>query len=232
MLGEQIARGQEPKSPGTPPAPGAPATETGPYQLPPLPYGYADLEPFLNVQTLKLHHDIHHAGYVKGANDAIAELEAIRKAGGDDIKRVRAVTDNLSFNLCGHLLHDLFWKSMKKGGGGDPPAGSEAAKLLQRDFGSLDAFRANLSAAAVQVQGSGWGLLVYEPLAQRLLVIEAEKHQNMAVQGAIPLLALDVWEHAYYLQYQNKRTDYVKAFMEVVNWQTVEERLQMARKIS
>ena len=227
LFGEHAALGQETK-----PAPAAGGVEEGPYHLPPLPYGYADLEPFLSVQTLKLHHDIHHAGYVKGANAAVAELAAIRQAGGAEIKRVRAVTDDLAFNRSGHLLHDLYWKSMKKGGGGEPPAGSEAAKLIKRDFGALEAFHAHLSAAAAQVHGSGWGILAYEPAAQRLLVLAAEKHENMGVWGVVPLLALDVWEHAYYLQYQNKRADYIKAFAEVINWATVEERLQMALKLA
>ncbi len=226
VLGPRGALGQESKpSPASEPA-------GGPYRLPPLPYGYADLEPFIDAQTVKLHHDIHHAGYVRGANAAVAELEQIRRTGGDAIRQVRAATDALTFNLAGHVLHDVYWKSMKKGGGGDPPAGSEAAKLLTRDFGSLDAFRANLAAAAVQVQGSGWGVLVYEPLAQRLLVLQAEKHQNDGVGGVVPLLALDVWEHAYYLKYQNKRPDYVKAFLELIDWASVEQRLQTALKFS
>ena len=204
----------------------------GRIKLPPLPYGYADLEPFLNVQTMKLHHDIHHAGYVKAANAAVAELESIRRTGGDAIKQVRAVTDTLAFALSGHVLHTLFWDSMKRDGGGDPPAQSDTGKMIQRDFGSFDAFRANLAAAAAQVHGSGWAVLAYEPTAQRLLVLEAEKHQNGSVWGAVPLLALDVWEHAYYLQYQNRRTEFIKAFMELINWESVEQRLQTALKLS
>lgn len=210
--------------------PQAGGDEGGPYRLPPLPYGYADLEPFLDVQTMKLHHDVHHAGYVRGANAAVAELEAVRRTGGDEIKQVRAVTERLAFNVSGHLLHTLFWTSMKKGGGGDPSPDGDAARMIKRDFGSCDALRANLGAAAAQVQGSGWGVLAYEPTAQRLLVLQAEKHENSGVWGAVPLLALDVWEHAYYLQYQNRRTDFIKAFMEVINWTSVEERLQAALK--
>lgn len=203
----------------------------GPYVLPPLPYGYADLEPYIDAETMKLHHDIHHAGYVRGANAAVAELEAIRRTGGDTIKQVRSATDKLAFNLSGHLLHSLFWTSVRKEGGGDPPTGSNAGKMILRDFGSLDAFRANLAGAAVQVQGSGWGVLGYEPTAQRLLVLQAEKHQNMGVCGAVPLLALDVWEHAYYLKYQNKRSQYISAFMKLINWENVEKRLQYALQL-
>ncbi len=203
----------------------------GPYKLPPLPYGYADLEPYIDAQTLKLHHDMHHAGYVRGANSALAELAAIRQTGGDAIKSVRAATDKLAFSLSGHILHDLFWQSMSRTGGGDPPAGSEVGRLIKRDFGSIDAFRANLAAAAGQVQGSGWGVLAYEPTAQRLLVLQAEKHQNMSVWGAVPLLTLDVWEHAYYLKYQNNRSDFIKAFMEIINWDSVDKRLQYALQL-
>jgi len=204
------------------------AAGEGPYTLPPLPYGYADLEPHMDAQTLKLHHDVHHAGYVRGANAAVAELEAIRRTGGEQVKQFRAVTCNLAFNLAGHVLHDLFWKSMSPDGGGDPPADSAAGRMIVRDFGSVDAFRANLAAVGTQVQGSGWAVLVYEPVAERLMVLQAEKHENCGVWGAIPLLALDVWEHAYYLKYQNKRTDFISAFLRIINWKTVDERLQRA----
>ena len=214
----------------TQPAGGGGGAPTGPYQLPPLPYGYADLEPFIDAQTMKLHHDLHHAGYVNGANAAIAELEQIRRTGGDAIKQVRAVTMTLAFNLSGHVLHELFWKSMKKEGGGDPPADSQIGRMIVRDFGSVDAFRAHYSAVAAQVQGSGWAVLAYEPLAQRLLVLQAEKHENTGAWGVVPLLPLDVWEHAYYLKYQNKRSEYIKAFHEIINWASVEERLQGALK--
>lgn len=203
----------------------------GPCTLPPLPYDYAALEPHIDAQTMKLHHDIHHAAYVKGANAAFTELERIRKVGGDDINKVRATTEALSFNLSGHVLHTVFWDNMKKDGGGDPAAGSDAGKMISRDFGSLDAFRAHFSAAAAQVQGGGWGILAYEPMAKRLVILQAEKHQNNSVWGVAPLLVLDVWEHAYYLRYQNKRTDYIKAWWNVVNWEDVNRRLGAASKV-
>jgi Fe-Mn family superoxide dismutase len=216
---------------GTPSGGGA-APVSGPYVLPPLPYGYADLEPHVDAQTMKLHHDIHHAGYVRGANEALSRLESIRRVGGAAIDDVRAVTDDLSFALSGHVLHDLFWKSMTANGGGDPPADSDIGRMIKRDFGTIEAFRANLAAAAKQVQGSGWAVLAYEPLAQRLLVLQAEKHQNMGVWGTVPLLSLDVWEHAYYLKYQNKRSDFIKAFMEIVDWSSAERHLQAALQLS
>jgi Fe-Mn family superoxide dismutase len=217
------------QSPGSPAASGGGAE--GPWTLPPLPYDYADLEPHISSQTVKLHHDIHHAGYVKGANEALAKLETIRRTGGDTIRDVRAITDALTFNLAGHRLHMIYWSNMKKDGGGAPPDGSEIGRLIRRDFGTSEAFFAQFSAAAAQVQGSGWAILAYEPVSQRLLVMQAEKHQNTLMPGVAPLLALDVWEHAYYLQYQNQRSSYIKAFLNVVHWEDVDQRLTSAAKI-
>ncbi len=221
VLGGDSALAQERSSAGQP-VPG------GPYSLPPLPYDYSDLEPHLDAQTMKLHHDVHHAGNVRSANAAIAELEAIRRVGGERIRQVRAATDQLSYNLSGHLLHSIYWTNLAREGGGDPASDSEIARMIKRDFGSLEAFRGNFQAAAQQVQGSGWGILAFEPSAQRLLVVQAEKHQNTAVWGAVPLLVVDVWEHAYYLHHQNKRSSYIKAFMNVVNWNDVDRRLRAA----
>lgn len=204
----------------------------GPYTLPELPYDYAALEPHISAAIMKLHHKIHHGGYVKGANEALGQLENARRVGGDEIFRIRAITDALAFNLAGHVLHTIFWSNMTKDGGGDPAPEAEIAKLIQRDFGSNAAFRAHFAAAAAQAQGGGWSILAYDPLAQRLIVLQVEKHQVNLVPLAVPLLVLDVWEHAYYLQYQNVRTTYIKAFFNVVNWANVDERLAAARKMT
>ncbi|MGE0479749.1 MAG: superoxide dismutase [Phycisphaerae bacterium] len=203
----------------------------GPYVLPALPYDYADLEPHIDAQTMKLHHDMHHKGYVTGANAAIAELEHIRRTGGDEIRRVRAATDALQFNLSGHLLHSMFWKNMKKNGGGDPAAESAIGRMITRDFGSFAAFAGHFQAAAAQVQGSGWAVLGYETTARRLLIVQVEKQQNSSV-WVVPLLGIDVWEHAYYLKYQNRRSEYIKAFMNVIHWDDVNARLEGAEKLS
>jgi Fe-Mn family superoxide dismutase len=208
----------------------APAGGSGPYVLPPLPFGYADLEPHIDAETMKLHHDLHHEAYVRGANAALAELERLRSSGGMSSPALRAATDSLSFNLCGHALHTIFWSNLRPGGGGDPPNDSVIASLLKRDFGSVEKWREHFSWTAEQVQGGGWAVLAYEPIAARLIVLGAEKHQNGGAWAAVPLLVADVWEHAYYLLYRNKRAGYLKALMEVIHWESVDARLQAAQR--
>jgi Fe-Mn family superoxide dismutase len=197
---------------------------TSEYILPPLPYAYNALEPSIDEQTMTLHHDMHHAGYVRGLNKALASLASARMMG--DHGAIKAVSRDLAFNGSGHLLHSMFWTNMApagNGGGGQP--GGELANALTASFGSVDAFRAQFSAASGKVEGSGWGILAWEPLSKNLVVLQAEKHQNLTLWGVTPLLVLDVWEHAYYLKYRNKRGDYVKAFWDVVNWADVSKRL-------
>ena len=195
------------------------------YVLPPLPYAYNALEPSIDEQTMKLHHDMHHAGYVRGLNKALADLASARSSG--DHGAIKAVSRDLAFNGSGHILHSLFWSNMAPAGngGGGEPAG-DLAKSLAAGFGSVDAFRAQFSAATGKVEGSGWGVLAWEPLSKNLVVLQAEKHQNLTIWGVTPLLVVDVWEHAYYLKYQNKRGDYIKAFWDVVNWADVAGRLK------
>jgi Fe-Mn family superoxide dismutase len=192
-----------------------------PLTLPDLPYPYDALEPFLSAETLHLHHDKHHQAYVNGYNEAEAKLKAAREAG--DFAAIRALCDALAFNYSGHLLHSIFWTNMKPGGGGEPSG--DLAKQIAADFGSFATFKAEMIAAANSVQGSGWAVLAWQPLGQQLVVLQAEKHQNLAEWGVTPVLVLDVWEHAYYLQYQNRRPDFTKAFFEVVNWDDVAQRL-------
>ena len=200
------------------------------YALPPLPYPADALEPHIDAQTMTLHHDKHHAAYVDGLNAALAGLEQAR-AGGQpsDLAKIRDLTDAVAFNGSGHALHSMFWANMKKGGG--EPKG-DLARLIGRDFGTFAAFQTHFSTAAVKVQGAGWAILAWEPLSGRLVVLQAEKQQNATLFGSVPLLACDVWEHAYYLKYQNKRADYVKAWWNVVNWDNVAERLAAAMKLT
>ncbi len=201
------------------------------YSLPPLGYSYDALEPHIDAQTMQLHHDKHHAGYVRKLNKALKQLDEVRRKGSpEEYARIRELTDSLAFNGSGHTLHTVFWKNMKKDGGGQPQ--STLGRLIDRDFGGFHHFVEHFSKATGTVQGSGWGILSWEPLSGRLLVFGAEKHQNQAMWGSVPLLVLDVWEHAYYLKYQNKRADYVAAFWNVIDWDNVAQRLSMAMRLT
>ena len=194
----------------------------GKFVLPPLPYPYDALEPAIDQQTMHLHHDIHHAGYVKNGNVALEALSAIA-AGTGDATLTGHWDNELAFNGSGALLHTIFWNNMKPKGS-TVPVGT-FADALKTTFGGQEHFEKFFAATAGAVQGSGWAILGYENMTQRLHVIQAEKHQNQALQGITPILVLDVWEHAYYLKYQNKRADYVKAFLTVVNYEDVAKRL-------
>lgn len=198
------------------------------YVLPELPYDHADLEPSIDRQTMHLHHDLHHAGYVRGLNKAMSQLAEARRSG--DTQLVKHWSREAAFHGSGHFLHGVFWQNMapaRRGGGGEP-AGWLANHLIE-SFGSVEAFRTHFAAASGSVEGSGWGILAYEPVSDSLTVLQAEKHHNLTQWGVVPLLVIDVWEHAYYLKYQNRRGDYVKAFWDVVNWADVARRLQTAR---
>ena len=192
------------------------------YTLPDL--AYKSLEPVIDDATLALHHDKHHAGYVKGANAALAALEKARDAG--DYTAIKAVERDLAFHGSGHALHALYWTSMWPGGRGKPSA--ELAKAVEASFGSQEKMLAQFAAATKAVEASGWGILAWEPLGRRLVVLGAERHQDLTVWGCVPLLVCDVWEHAYYLKYQNKRPDYIEAWWNVVNWDEVNNRFGQA----
>lgn len=195
------------------------------YSLPPLPYAHDALEPYIDEATMRLHHDRHHLGYVKGLNMALNRLLVARRS--NDLDLVKHWSREVAFHGSGHLLHSLFWSNMSPEGGGEP-RDKTLASMIKRDFGSFNEFSAHFMAASAKVEGSGWGILAYEPLGQRLVVLQAEKHQNLTQWGCVPLLVLDVWEHAYYLKYQNRRRDFVTAFMKVVNWEDVAARLDKA----
>jgi superoxide dismutase, Fe-Mn family len=196
------------------------------YELPELPYGYDALEPQLSRELLELHHDAHHAAYVKGANETLAKLDDARRERA--FEHIGQLQKNLAFNVAGHVLHSLLWMNMAPGGG-DPPNGAVAA-ALKKDFGSFDAFKAQLTAAASAVQGSGWAALSWEPLAGRLLVEQVYDHQGNTGNSTVPILVVDMWEHAYYLQFRNKKAEWLEAFWQLVNWTDVEQRLTKVRK--
>jgi Fe-Mn family superoxide dismutase len=198
------------------------------HELPPLPYAYDALEPYIDEQTMHLHHDIHHLAYVKGLNAAEEKLAEARKSG--DFGLVKHWSREAAFHGAGHLLHSIFWTNMVAA---DKAAAAPSGELLQaidRSFGGFEAFKAHFQAAANAVEGSGWGILAYRPADDSLVVLQAEKHQNLTQWGVVPLLVLDVWEHAYYLKYQNKRPEYVKNFINIINWDDVAERYRRARR--
>lgn len=197
-----------------------------PYELPPLPYAYDALEPYYDEQTVRLHHDKHHAAYVAGLNKAEEQLAAARAAG--DYALVKHWERELAFHGSGHLLHTLFWENMTPGGGGEP-SGELAAQIAQ-DFGGFEAFKAQFNAAANAVEGSGWGLLGWLPAFGKLVILQVEKHQDLTLWGVVPLLIVDVWEHAYYLKYQNRRAEWVSNWWNLVNWPDVARRFAAARR--
>ena len=195
------------------------------HTLPELPYAYDALEPHIDEQTMRLHHDIHHNGYVTGLNNAEEKLAAARESG--DFGLTKHWEREAAFHGAGHLLHTIFWTNMGPDGGGEP--GGELSDAMNGDFGDFNKFKSHFSAAANQVEGSGWGILAYRPFDGKLVILQAEKHQNLTQWGVIPLLVVDVWEHAYYLKYQNKRPDYTAAFFNVINWSDVENRFKEAK---
>jgi superoxide dismutase, Fe-Mn family len=195
------------------------------YTLPELDYDYAALEPYLSAQILELHHGKHHKGYVDGANATFEKLGEARESG--DFGTINQLEKNMAFHLSGHVLHSMFWKNMAPDAGGEPDG--ELAAAVKEHFGSLAACRSQLTEAALNVQGSGWSALSWEPLAGRLIVEQVYDHQGNVGQGGPPLLVLDMWEHAYYLQYKNVRADWVDGFWHLVNWPDVADRFDAVR---
>ncbi len=198
------------------------------YSLPDLDYDYSALEPHYSGEMLDLHHNKHHAAYVSGLNTTLAELDDARS--GDDFGAITGLEKKLAFNLSGHVLHTLFWKNLTPDGGGKPSG--DLAAAIDEYFGSFERFRRQLTQAAVTVQGSGWGALAWEPLGGRLYVAQIYDHQDNIGQSSGPLLVVDAWEHAYYLQYRNARADYVQAVWNIVNWDDVAARFDQARQTS
>jgi Fe-Mn family superoxide dismutase len=195
------------------------------YALPDLPYDYAALEPYISGRIMELHHGRHHATYVKGANTAIEQLAEARDQ--ETFGSLTTLEKNLAFHLGGHVNHTVFWPNMSPDGG-DKPNG-ELAAAIDEFFGSFDAFRAHFEANALAVQGSGWSILTWDMVAQRMYVIQLYDHQGNVPVCMVPLLLLDMWEHAYYLQYQNNKADFVKAWWNIVNWADVQSRYERAR---
>ena len=209
---------------GTPPLSPVPI---GGHVLPPLPYPYNALEPHIDEKTMRIHHNKHHQSYVDGLNKAEKKLAEARKTGNFEL--IKHWERELAFHGSGHNLHTVFWTIMNPEGGGDPQG--PLAEQIQKDFGSLAKFKKQFSEAAEQVEGGGWAILTWSPRYHRLVILQAEKHQNLTQWESIPLLPLDVWEHAYYLKHQNKRVDYIEDWWNVVYWPAVQERYLKAREL-
>jgi Fe-Mn family superoxide dismutase len=216
-----------------PPAPAAAAAPSGPFTLPPLLYAYDALEPHIDAQTMQIHHDKHHAAYVANLNKAAASIPQFDSFVNDSVvnllKDLNSVPENVRTavrnNGGGHYNHSLFWQMMKKGGGGEPTG--DLAKAIDAAFGSFSTFKDNFSKAALGQFGSGWAWLVLDGSAVK---IEPTPNQDSPLSsGKTPLLGLDVWEHAYYLKYQNKRADYITGWWNVVNWDFVADRYAKAK---
>jgi Fe-Mn family superoxide dismutase len=197
----------------------SPGPQTDAFTLPPLPY--PSLEPVIDDATLALHHDKHHAGYVKGANAALAALAKARDAG--DFALVKHWERELAFHGCGVVLHNLYWTSMRPPGRGGK-ASAELAKAIAAAFGSQEKMLAQFAAATKAVEASGWGVLAWEPTSSRLVILQAERHQDLTIWGCTPILVCDVWEHAYYLKYKNDRAAYVDAWTKIIDWDAASQR--------
>ncbi|KAM9862500.1 superoxide dismutase [Leucobacter sp. BZR 635] len=195
------------------------------YSLPELPYDYAALEPHISGKIMELHHGKHHQAYVTGANTALEQLAEARDSG--NLAPVNKLEKDLAFNVGGHVNHTIFWNNMSPEGGGQPEG--ELAAAITEFFGDFEKFQAHFAATAMGVQGSGWAVLAWDSLGQRANIVQMFDQQGNLPAGTVPLLMLDCWEHAYYLDYLNVRADYVKAFWNVANWQDVAKRFEAAR---
>jgi len=206
-------------------APAAPAEAEGVFKLPPLGYDYDALEPFIDAETMKIHHDKHHAAYVAKLNQAIVKAPGLEKKPIEEIlANLDSVPEEIRKDIRnqggGHANHSLFWQNLKKNEQGKPVG--EVGKEITKAFGSYDDFLKLFSDSATKVFGSGWAWLVWR---DKKLVVEASPNQDSPLStGAQPLLGIDVWEHAYYLKYQNRRADYIKAFQNVINWTAINDR--------
>lgn len=194
------------------------------YTLPDLSYDYAALEPHISARIMELHHSKHHQAYVTGANaalDAMAEARAT-----ENFANLPKLQKDLAFNLGGHVNHSIFWKNLSADGG---EAGGELLAAISEYFGSYEAFTKHFTAAAMGIQGSGWAYLAWDSLGNRLVIGQLYDQQGNLAMGNIPLLMLDMWEHAFYLDYQNVKADYVKAFWNIVNWDDVAKRFESVK---
>jgi Fe-Mn family superoxide dismutase len=197
------------------------------YTLPDLPYDFSALEPHISARTMELHYGKHHAAYVKNANSVLDQLTEAREK--MDFTRLTALERALAFNLSGHVLHSIFWRNMTPKSGGAPQG--LLAESIDKDFGGFDHFRKQITEVASTIMGSGWAALVWEPIGEQLLITQIYDHQSNLAQGGVPLLVIDAWEHAYYLQYENRKSEFFEAVWKLWNWYDIEQRYAAARKL-
>jgi len=195
------------------------------YTLPELHYDYSALEPHISARIMELHHSKHHQAYVDGANNALAQMAEARESG--NFGPINRLEKDLAFHLGGHVNHSIFWTNMQGHGAGTPEG--EIAAAIDDFFGSFDAFKAHFTAVAMGIQGSGWAVLSWDPVGKQLVIQQLFDQQANTAQGTVPVLQLDMWEHAFYLDYQNVKGDYVAAFWNIVDWSNVQDRLAAAR---
>jgi Fe-Mn family superoxide dismutase len=195
-----------------------------PYVLPDLDYDLSALEPHISAEIMELHHGKHHKAYVEAANETLEKIDAARAK--NDFSAIAGLEKSLAFNVSGHVLHSIFWKNLRPAGGGEP--GGELGRRIILDFGSFAGMKAQLTEAAAKIMGSGWGALVWEPLAKRLLTVQIHDHQSNLALGGVPLMVIDAWEHAYYLQYKNQKAEFFKAVWNLWNWDDVSARFEHA----
>lgn len=195
------------------------------YSLPALPYDYSALEPHISARIMELHHSKHHQAYVDGANGALAQMAEARESG--NFGAINKLEKDLAFHLGGHVNHSIFWTNLQGHGAATPEGEIQAA--IDEFFGSYEAFQAHFTAVAMGIQGSGWAVLSWDPIGAQLVIQQLFDQQANTAQGTIPVLQLDMWEHAFYLDYQNVKGDYVKALWNIVNWENVQARLEAAR---
>jgi superoxide dismutase, Fe-Mn family len=197
------------------------------YTLPDLAYDYGALEPHVSGKIMQLHHDKHHLAYVNGANTATEGLAEAREK--NDFAKIAALEKALAFHTSGHVLHSLFWQNLAPKSGGEPTGA--LAEQIKQDFGGFGGFKAQLTNAAMTIMGSGWAALAWEPVAQRLVTTQIYDHQTNITQGGIPILVLDAWEHAFYLQYGPDKKSFFDAVWNVFNWIDVSQRFEKVRTL-
>lgn len=199
--------------------------DTGKYVLLPLPYAYDALEPVIDARTVELHYNFHHKPAVAAANKAEDGLALARESG--DFALVKHHEKELALGLSSHILHTIYWTNLSAKGGS--PIGA-LLKAIEKSFKSFDKFKAHITAATTSVEGAGWGILGYLPASGKLMVLQCENHQKLTAWGIVPILVLDVWEHAYYLKYQNRRAEYVNGLFSIINWENVAARFDAATR--